>query len=462
MMVTLVMQDDVVSSLHSAAKLDVETGAALLARVVPAPNGDLRLLAHRIIWVPETAYLKRERDQLLIESVGYVPALGEAERAGSMAFWVHTHPGEGGVPLSSPHDVAVDASLADLFRLRTGSEYYGALIVSPRGSSIAFSASLFPSDLPPIKVDRIWQVGGGLRLIGAYDAPTITTPHLFDRNVRAFGSHIQDTLGQLHIGVVGAGGTGSSVAEQLVRLGVRHLTLIDPDVLNESNITRVYGSTPGDVGRPKVDVLRDHLTRIAPDLECKIVRSTVTMEPAARELTSCDVIFGCTDDNAGRLVLSRLATFMLIPVLDVGVLLSSDRNGTLTGIDGRVTVLTPGAGCLICRDRIDVARAAAELRTPEERKRLEDEGYAPALGQAEPAVVAFTTSVAAAAVSELLERLIGYGPDPRPSEILLRWHEREISTNVRTPRLGHYCDPLSGKQGSGLTMPFLEQTWPSP
>ena len=161
------------------------------------------------------------------------------------------------------------------------------------------------------------------------------------------------------------------------------------------------------------------------------------------------------------MILSRLATYLLIPVIDCGVLLSSDANGELVGIDGRLTILSPGQACLICRNRIDLARAGAELLTPDERVRREDEGYAPALARTEPAVVTFTTAVAAAAVSELLERLIGYGPEPRPSEVLLRCHEREISTNVAAPRPGHYCDPQVGKVGIGITTPFLEQTWPT-
>ena len=100
-------------------------------------------------------------------------------------------------------------------------------------------------------------------------------------------------------------------------------------------------------------------------------------------------------------------------------------------------------------------------RAPDERVRREDEGYAPALVQTEPAVVAFTTLVGATAVSELLERLISYGPEPRPSEILLRFHEREISTNIVEPRVGHYCHPSSGKLGMGITEPFLGQIWPA-
>jgi hypothetical protein len=186
----------------------------------------------------------------------------------------------------------------------------------------------------------------------------------------------------------------------------------------------------------------------------------ITVERTARQLISCDLVFGCTDDNAGRLVLSRFSTFFATPVIDLGVLLTTDVSSGLTGIDGRVTTLVPGAGCLVCRDRVDLGRAAIELRTPEERRRLADEGYAPDLTGIEPAVVTFTSAAGSAAISELLDRLIGFGPTPRPTEVLLRWHEREISTNRVEPRSKHYCDPASQKIGKGDTRPFLEQAWP--
>ena len=244
-----------------------------------------------------------------------------------------------------------------------------------------------------------------------------------------------------------------------MRLGVRHLRLFDPDTLTAHNLTRVFGAFPKDVGAPKVNVSATHVGRIAPDAEVIPTQAKITLESTAKLLLDADVVFGCTDDNAGRLVLSRIASYLLTPVIDCGVLLSSGRGGELVGIDGRVTVLTPGAACLVCRNRIDLQRAAAEMLAPDEYRRLADEGYAPALPGAEPAVVAFTTQVAAAAVGELLERLIHYGPEPVPTEILLRAHEREISTNDQDPRDGHYCHPGTRKLGLGVTEPFLEQTW---
>jgi molybdopterin/thiamine biosynthesis adenylyltransferase len=460
MNVTLVLPDSIAEEIARAANEPVEFAGVLVATPVKAPNGDLRLLANKMEWVKANAYLRQESSGLLIASEGYVQALSEAERRHGVAIWLHTHPGQNGEPVPSNHDLDVDREIAELFRIRTGSDYYGTLIVSPRANNFVFTGTVQRVSGQTDAIERLWRIGGDWRLSRAYDSASPQISPIFDRSVRAFGSSIQGTLNDLRVAVVGCGGTGSSTAEQLVRLGIRNITLIDADKLTASNVTRLYGSTPNNVGQPKVEVLRDHLLKIAPDLKCKAIKGMITFEKHARELTAADLVFGCTDDNAGRLVLSRLSTYLMVPLIDVGVVLSSDRTGRLTGIDGRVTVLSPGNACLVCRDRIDVTRAAAELMTPEERRRLEDEGYAPALRGAEPAVVAFTTAVAAAAVSELLERLIGYGPTPRPSEVLIRWHEREISTNLATPRGGHYCHPDVGKLGWGDRAPFLEQLWP--
>jgi hypothetical protein len=113
----------------------------------------------------------------------------------------------------------------------------------------------------------------------------------------------------------------------------------------------------------------------------------------------------------------------------------------------------------LCRDRIDLAQAAREFLPPEEQAKRIKEGYAPALPGVEPAVIAFTTAVAASAVTELLERMTRFGVDPPPSEVLLRIHDRETSTNRQAPRERHYCHPDSGKWGMGFTAPLLEQTW---
>lgn len=458
MTVTLVLPDKIAGELSEAAAADVETAGVLLARSVETPSGNVRLLGRKLHWVPDDAYQSRSATALSISSRGYVPALAAAETDQAVPIWVHTHPGDMAIPKPSRDDHVVDEELSDLFRLRSGSPLYGAMIVSRTGGCFCFTGHIETDDRQD-DIDRLLVTGRRFTVRRNWAHITSTSSEQFDRNIRAFGGEVQDVLGDLEVAVVGCGGTGSAVIEQLVRLGVRHLHLFDPDLLTASNLTRVYGSFHGDAGRPKVDVCAAHVGRIAPDIEVLTEQAKITQEATARSLLDADIIFGCTDDNAGRLVLSRIATYLLTPVIDCGVLLDSGHGGQLEGIYERVTLLAPGAACLVCRNRIDLQRAAAEMLAPGERERLAGEGYAPALEGVEPAVVTFTTQVAATAVSELLERLIHYGPEPAPTEVLLRAHEREFSTNDASPNEGHYCHPQMGKLGLGITQPFLEQTW---
>lgn len=459
MTVTLVLSEDLAAEILELTRLEVETAGVLLTRTVRSPDGaNIRLLAWSLRLVPSGSYTRREALRLEVSSDGYVPALQEAEEQGLLPIWFHTHPGEFADPRESEPDRRVNEELCDLFRLRSGSEYFGSVIFSTESKALIFTGQL-QKDGNSALIDRLFVVGSRFSLHLNKDVAVTPLPEIFDRNIRAFGGDLQRVLGELRVAVIGCGGTGSSVAEQLVRLGLRHLVLVDPDMVSISNITRVYGSTAADIDRPKVHVLADHLVRIAPDLDVQTMKSMILIESTAQALKTADIVFGCTDDNAGRLVLSRLSTFMMIPVIDCGVILTSNPDQELDGIHGRVTVLHPGAACLMCRKRIDIARAQSEMLTPEERNRLVDEGYAPALGKTEPSVVAFTTLVAASAVSELLERLAAYGPEPIPTEILLRIHEREVSTNLVTPRSRCYCDPGSGKIGFGDSSPFLGLLW---
>ena len=458
MTVTLVLPEHIAAELLDATMIDVETACVLLARYVETPDGNVRLLGRGLHWVPDDAYLLREPTALSIASHGYVPALSIAEDDQSVPIWLHTHPGIESSPRPSKHDELVDQQLADLFRLRAGCTLYGAVIVAHENGRLSFAGHI-ESESSRTEIDRLWITGKRFFFVQNWLYEKTQPSDQFDRNIRAFGGEIQRVLGELRIAVVGCGGTGSAVIEQLVRMGVRHLILLDPDTISAGNLTRVYGSCPQDVGRPKVNVSAAHVKRIAPDATVKTSQSSITLESTAKLLLDADIIFGCTDDNAGRLILSRIASYLLAPVIDCGVMLSSGLGGQLVGIDGRVTVLAPGTACLVCRNRIDLQRAAAEMLSREEYRRLADEGYAPALPGVEPAVVTYTTQVGATAVSELLERLIHYGPEPTPSEVLIRAHEREISTNDLAPRERHYCHPIARKLGLGITDPFLEQTW---
>ena len=455
---TLVLTEVIAAGLAAIASEYVEHAAVLLVGVHAGP-GRLRLLA-RELHVVDAEHCDRRTDEMTISSAGWIRALQRAEVLGAAAVWVHTHPA--GDPTPSRRDAQVDMELSGPFTVRSGAPLYASVVVAPSQTATNFTfTGLGHHAGQGFRIERCLVVGSRMRVESSHDSqPQTPLPSLYDRQVRAFGGDLQRTLGMLRVGLAGCGGTGSAVAEQLARLGVRHLTGIDPDTLSESNTTRVFGSDPTKIGQSKVQVLSEHVRTIAPDARVHAITGKITEEANARQLADCDVVFGCTDDEAGRMVLSRLASYQLVPVIDCGVLIDSD-GGTVRGIHARVTTMHPGAACLLCRGRVDPALAAAELATRDEHARLVREGYAPELPGVEPAVVAYTTLAAALAVGELLERLVGYGPATAPTEILARLHEREMSTNTRPYRVGHYCDPAAGLLGAGDTAPFLGQAWAS-
>ena len=286
MTVTLVLPDQLASELLDATMIDVETAYVLLAKYVKTPDKNIRLLGRDLHCVPDDAYLLREPKALSIASHGYVPALGIAEADQSVPLWLHTHPGRHASPRPSKQDELVDEQLADLFRLRADSTLYGALIVAQEKGRLSFTGHI-ESETSRTEIDRLWVTGKRLTLLANWLHDKAQLSDQFDRNIRAFGGEIQRVLGELRVAVVGCGGTGSAVIEQLVRIGVRHLSLFDPDTISIGNLTRVYGSCPEDVGRPKVDVSALHIKRIAPDATVTTHQSSITLESTARISARC-------------------------------------------------------------------------------------------------------------------------------------------------------------------------------
>jgi tRNA A37 threonylcarbamoyladenosine dehydratase len=84
------------------------------------------------------------------------------------------------------------------------------------------------------------------------------------RHAQAFGNGTTEILRTLSVAVVGCSGTGSGVVEQLARLGVGRIVLVDPDIVEEKNLNRILNSGKEDVylGRPKVHVLASAIARM--------------------------------------------------------------------------------------------------------------------------------------------------------------------------------------------------------
>lgn len=452
---TLTIMEADAERLITAVTSELEReGAAYLLCGRSTCQGETRLLVRDVIPVANNDYLVRERDRLSIASVSYAAVAKRALLRGDSILFVHSHPT--GVDDFSAQDDREEPKLMEFFSCRVPGVLHGSfLVVSPT----QWRARIWTQE-GWRRVDRIRQFGARFRFQddAAEHEPI---PEFFDRQVRAFGPDIQRLLARLHIGIVGVGGTGSAVAEQLYRLGVGTLSLFDGEFFEHTNVNRVYGSTLQDEGRPKTAIAKQHLDRIGMGSVVHALPDPITQERTAAALRNCDLVFGCTDKQAPRGILVRLALWYLIPVIDVGVKIDAP-DGVLRGVDGRITVLLPGEACLFCRGRITPEMIRLESLSPEEWQALADERYAPALQDTAPAVIPFTTMVAAQAVSELLQRLTGFmGAERRSSETLHFFHEPAVRTNRPVPTPDCLCAHRE-YWGRGDRRNLLDLIWEEP
>lgn len=445
-MTTLAITSVDADRLFAGLDADSETGWILGVRA--AADGAL-LLGRRLRDVRANAYRERGPRRMTIASQGYVSAFSAVQHDGCLAAFVHTHPG--GDPSSSPLDEEVNRQLAEFVASRGGHGYVALIIggttASPRFSGLVVDAS---GSVRPI--ERLRVVGRRLRVLIADGTPDETPPAIFDRQVRAFGPAGQRLLASLRVGVVGAGGTGSPTVEQLARLGLGEMIVIDDDTVDDTNLTRIHGSTTADVGRYKAELAAALARTYGTGTRVTAVVGSAATRAGIEALLNCDVVFGCTDDHAGRLVLSRLAYRYLIPVIDCGVIVDSDGD-EIHGVIGRVTFVAPGEPCLICRGQVNPRAAAEEMMDPDRRLELAGQGYAGRQVGPAPAVVSFTTLTSAYAVSDLLGRLFGYN-ETTPSQVLLRLHAGTISHAGRAAQPGHYC-AVEDEWGAGDSDPPL-------
>lgn len=410
---------------------------------------EYRFVCNDIVIVTDQHYARRGPDQLGITSSSYSAIAKRARREGFSVLFAHSHPCG---PLTySAQDDREEPKLHEFLSRRIPGRFHGSLLLTPDGvTGRAWRGGFSP-------IARIRVIGDSWRFFDQHQDRALSD-EAFDRQVRAFGSETQSLLSSLHIGVVGAGGTGSAVVEQLARLGVGQLSIFDDDKFERSNVNRVFGSSVRDEGRPKVTIAQENVERIGLGTIVNAHANSISRQDGALALRACDIVFSCVDKEAPRSILMRLSTQYLIPIIDTGVVVASSGTRILD-VAGRATTFFAGEACLFCRGRLSSDRIRLEGISGEERERLRIAGYAPGLGEPNPAVISFTATVASLAVSEMLQRITGFmRRDRQSTEVLYLADKSSLRTSRVSANDGCFCSNRS-QWATGDTEDFLGLAW---
>lgn len=136
---------------------------------------------------------------------------------------------------------------------------------------------------------------------------------------RLYGDDNFALFQQAHVVVVGAGGVGSWAIEALARNAIGHLTLIDMDVLVESNVNRQLPALTDTFGRGKIDVMAERARGINPAIRLTLVDDFLTRDNIADLLANTpDLVLDCTDDADAKVSLVVWCRRRRIPIVVAG------------------------------------------------------------------------------------------------------------------------------------------------
>ena len=132
---------------------------------------------------------------------------------------------------------------------------------------------------------------------------------IFHRSRLLMGDAPLQRLHDIRVILFGVGGVGSWCAESLVRSGVKHLTIVDSDRVNISNVNRQLMATTQTVGQVKVEVLKERLLSINPEAEITAIQDIYNAENSESfRLNEYDVIIDAIDSLAEKAHLLLMAS----------------------------------------------------------------------------------------------------------------------------------------------------------
>ena len=378
---------------HLLSRAPEEEAAVLLAGASRTEH-TVRLYVREIHPVPVDGFAHRGSLTLSVDPTWYAPLLKRCRDEGWSFVLAHSHPFGADAAFSGIDDAGEQALMPRLFQ-RAPDRPHGALVM---GTQRASARIWLPGERAGISCGELLVRGNRLESIRSGWRGDEDNGERTARQVLALGEMGQRQLRRTRFAIIGVGGLGGQIYQQLKHLGARAVTLIDPDRIATSNLSRLVYARPADVGRPKVEVARERGLEILAESDDVAVIGDVATERSARAAIDSDVLIVATDNLRSRLIASRISTQYLIPLIDAGIDIDASE-GRIRAIGGRVTRTTPESGGLCCVGILDPVRLAQEIMPAP---------YVQGAAVPAPSVISLNGVVASLAVTELLDYVTGF------------------------------------------------------
>lgn len=436
-----------------------EHAAVVLASLVERPGQSPRLLVREVLLAQDGVdYGVSPQGHGRLAATFINRAIVRARNERLVYLHVHNHGSDRSVEFSDVDLASHERGYPALLDIVKGMPV-GALVFGRRSLQI----DLWWSKTERSKLKHCTVVSSRVQRL--YSSPVQTPKTAYrpsiDRQVRFLGEAGQAQLASLKVAIVGLGGVGSMVAQDMARLGVGELLLIDSDKLEESNLSRVVTAFIRDVARkpPKTELAVRYARQVNPNVRCVGIEDDVAYEEVADKLVDCDFIFLCADTMRARLVVNAIVNQHLIPAVQIGSKIHrAEQTGNLELFYSVVRHMRPGCGCMLCNGLISGSRLAIEEK-PDEDWRAQNYGTE----TPNPSVITLNGIGSSRATHDFLMDFVGTDVD-RPAAGYYMYDVFKgswLKTNLRHDK---DCSECSGDaesrfaRGTAVRLPCRERT----
>ena len=393
---------------------DDEHAAVLLAGMHLRKNGEVRLLIRKtylvedgVDWVPSRS--GRAYRQL---NAPYIhQKLDECAEEQLIYLFVHNHHSDLRADFSQPDLNSHKRSYPSYLDILNGIPV-GALVFGKR----AVAGDIWLSKKRIIKVNKTIITGKKCFSLTPEPVKKKDSPdNMYDRQMRTFGIDAQSKLKHLNVGIVGLGGVGSIIAELLGRMGIGKFLLIDPDIVEKTNLPRLVGAQLSDLSvrempffwrkraRSKVELAKRNIIKANPKAKVRYLEQDVCESEATRELLECDYIFLAADKHSAKLLVNALSHQYLIPYSQIGSKIQKS-DGKTTDIFTISRKIHPESGCLWCNGAINPAKLTDEGKSEQQ---LANENYGMDRNEPAPSLISLNAVSSSEAVNNFLFYILG-------------------------------------------------------
>lgn len=425
-----------------------EHGAVILAGVAETDR-DVRLLARELHLARDGCdYVPGKRGYRMLRAEFIHRLVLKARDENLVYLAVHNHPGTDRVAFSGDDLCSHERGYPALLDITRGGPV-GALVFAER----ALAGDIWLSRQHRVTLAGATVVGRRRLSLAAGSLPKfVQADPRYDRQVRLFGDRGQSVLSQAKVAVLGLGGVGSLLGELLGRLGVGHFLLVDPERAEPPNLPRLVGAKRGDAGywladakqpgwiravgrllaRRKVDLARRNVHRANPTARVEVLAKDCVEPSVAKRLKDCDYIFLAADSMRARLLFNAIVYQYLIPGVQVGAKVMSDKeSGVVRDVYAVARPVTPTAGCLVCNGLVNPAKLQDEAISIRERRL---QAYVDDPDVTAPSVITLNALAAAQAANDFMFYITGLATEEtspcytrfRPASGKV-WHDKPCS-----------------------------------